>query len=151
MERVCKEGTDTSRIVADLIRFTGNSPRQVITALDAVVSEHAQRNQSAHRKLDAEAFEKGMDAYAVRSLTDSGLIDEARQIAKIGNERFITKDVQSLLRQGAQSARARIDKWAEELQLVEFAGTRPTATSGRPVDEFSICDARAQRVLRRNL
>ena len=151
LEQICVEGTDTSRIVADLIRLTGNSPRQVITALDAVVSEHAQRNQSAHRKLDAEAFEKGMDAYAVRSLTDSGLIDEARQIAKIGNERFITKDVQSLLRQGAQSARARIDKWAEELQLVEFAGTRPTATSGRPVDEFSICDARAQRVLRRNL
>ncbi|MFM0327498.1 hypothetical protein [Caballeronia glebae] len=88
-----------------------------------------------------------MDAYAVRSLTDNGLIDEARQIAKIGTERFVTKDVQSLLRQGAQSARARIEKWAYEFQLVDLAGTRQTATAGRPVDEFAICDARAQRVL----
>ncbi len=151
LDDICVDGTDTPRIIADLIRLTGNSPRQVITALDSVMSEHAQRNQAAPRKLDAEAFQRGMDAYAVRSLTDSGLIDEARQIAKIGNQRFITKDVQSLLRQSAQSARAKIDKWVSDLQLVESVGTRQTATAGRPVDEFSICDARVQRVLQRNL
>lgn len=151
LDQISVEGTDTSVVISELIRLTGNSPRELITALDAIVSEHAQRNQAVHKRLDADAFQRGMDAYAVRSLTDSGLIDEARQIAKMGVERFITKDVQSLLRQSAQSARARIDKWAYELQLVEFSGTRQTTTTGRPVDEFSICDARAQRVLQRNL
>lgn len=151
LRQISVEGTDTSAIVRELIILTGQSPRHLITALDAVVSEHAQRNQAVHKQLNQEAFERGMDAYAVRSLTDSGLIDEARQIAKIGAERFVTKDVQSLLRQSAQSARARIEKWVYSLQLVEFAGTRQTATMGRPVDEFAVCDARAQRVLKRNL
>jgi len=151
LEQICADGTNTPLIVADLIRLTGNSPRQVITALDSVMSEHAQRNQAAPRKLDAEAFERGMDAYALRSLTDSGLIDEARQIAKLENERFITKDVQSLLRQSAQSARAKIDTWVYQLQLVESAGARQTATPGRPVDEFLISDARVRRVLHRHL
>lgn len=151
LEQISVDGTDISMILGELIDLTGQSPRHLITALDAVVSEHAQRNQAVHKRLDKEAFERGMDVYAVRSLTDDGLIDEARQIAKIGTDRFVTKDVQSLLRQSAQSARARIDKWAYELQLVEFAGTRQTASTGRPVDEFCISDARAQRVLDRNL
>jgi hypothetical protein len=151
LEQICEDGTNVSEIVTELIRLTGNSPRELITALDSVVSEHAQSNQAVHRKLDADAFQRGMDTYAVRSLTDSGLIDEARQIAKIGTELFITKDVQSLLRQGAQSARARIDKWADQLQLVTFAGTRQTTSTGRPVDEFVVSDARAQRVMKRNL
>lgn len=149
--QICVEGINTPDLIADLISLTGNSPRELISALDAVVSEHAQRHQAEHKKLDAEAFHRGMDTYAIRSLTDSGLIDEARQIAKIRNECFITKDVQSLLRQSAQSARARIDKWANEFQLVENAGTRQTAAAGRPVDEFEICDARVQRIMHRNL
>lgn len=151
LDQISVAGTDIAVILRELIELTGQSPRHLITALDAVVSEHAQRNQASHRRLDKEAFERGMDAYAVRSLTDNGLIDEARQIAKIGVDRFVTKDVQSLLRQSAQSARAKIERWAYELQLVEPSGTRQTATTGRPVDEFAICDARAQRVLKRNL
>jgi hypothetical protein len=43
LEQICIDGTDMPDIVAELIRLTGNSPRAVITALDAVVSEHAQR------------------------------------------------------------------------------------------------------------
>lgn len=151
LEQISVDGTDISIILRELIQLTGQSPRQLITALDAVVSEHAQRNQSVLKRLDKEAFERGMDIYAVRSLTDNGLIDDARQIAKLGTESFVTKDVQSLLRQSVQSARARIDKWVNELQLVVLSGTRQTASTGRPIDEFSISDPRALRVLKRNL
>jgi hypothetical protein len=151
LEKISVDGTDISTILRELIGLTGQSPRQLITALDAVVSEHAQRNQSELKRLDKEAFERGMDIYAVRSLNDNGLIDDARQIAKLGALIFVTKDVQSLLRQSAQSARAKIDKWVNELQLVESIGTRPTESTGRPVDEFRISDPRVLRVLNRNL
>lgn len=151
LAQISVEEVNIGNILKELIELTGYSPRHLITALDAVVSEHAQRNQASHKKLDQEAFNRGMDAYAVRSLTDDGVIDEARQIAKIGAERFVTKDVQSLLRQGAPSSRAKIDRWANDLQLVELIGTRQTAATGRPVDEFCICDARVQRVLKQKL
>lgn len=146
---ISEPGTDVTTALAELIDLTGRSPRQLISALDHILSSHIQRNQGSPRKLDPAAFESGMNSYAVKSLSDSGLLDEARTIAKMGQTNFVTRDVQGLIRQSAQSARGRIDKWLGD-RLVRSSGTRPMG-AGRPVDEFAVLDPRALRVLSRKL
>ena len=146
---ISEPGTNVGKVLSDVIELTGRSPRQLISALDHILSTHIQRNQGGPKKLDAAAFEGGMDSYALKSLRDSGLLDEARVIAKIGQVSFVTKDVQGLIRQSAQTARGRIDKWLDD-RLIKADGTRPTG-AGRPVDQFVVLDPRALRVLARGL
>lgn len=146
---LAEAGTDVTTILPAIIELTSRSPRQLISALDHILSAHIQRNQGSPKKLDLAAFEAGMDSYALKSLNDSGLLEEARAIAKMGMGKFVTKDVQGLIRQSAQSARGRIDKWSND-RLVRACGTRPMG-AGRPVDEFEVKDPRALRVLNRGL
>jgi len=141
---------DTSTLLPKLVKLTSRSPRQLISALDHILSSHIQRTQGAPKKLNLEAFEQGMDSYALKSLRDAGLLEEARTIAKMQLPNFVVKDVQGLIRQSAQSARGKIDGWLST-RLIRQSGTRPTGGAGRPVDEFEISDPRASRVLSRKL
>lgn len=147
---LCAAGVDVSGVLPQLIELTKRSPRQLISALDHILSAHIQRTQGNPRKLDSESFELGMDSYALKSLRDVGLLDEARSIAKLQLLKFVAKDVQGLIRQSAQTARGRIDTWLST-RLVRQCGTRPTGGAGRPVDEFEVSDPRAARVLTRKL
>ena len=149
LANISEHDTDTPKFLNELIDLTGRSPRQLISALDHILSMHIQRTQGSDNKLDTTSFEAGLDSYALKSLSDTGLHDEAKTIAKMNLSNFVTKDVQGLLRQSAQSARARIDKWLND-RLIQSIGTRPTG-AGRPVDEFTISDPRALRVLARRL
>ncbi len=146
---ICEQGTKIDTVLPELIELTGRSPRQLISALDHILSTHIQRNQGSPRRLDLASFEGGMDSYAIKSLNNSGLLEDARTIAKMGQVRFVTKDVQGLIRQSAQTARSRIDAWISS-RLVRPCGTRPMG-AGRPVDEFQVRDPRALRVLSRTL
>jgi len=150
LEEICDAGTNPTGILPDLIELTGHSPRGLISALDHVLSTHIQRNQSAPKKLDPSSFELGMNSYAIRSLEEAGLLDEARTIAKLNLASFVTKDVQNLTRQSAQTARGRIDQWLSD-RLVKQDGTRSTGGAGRPVDQFRVSDPRAARVMSRGL
>lgn len=143
-------GADVSKVLPQLIELTSRSPRQLISALDHILSTHIQRTQGNPSKLDTDAFEQGMDSYALKSLRDVALLEEARSIAKMQLVRFVAKDVQGLIRQSAQTARGRIDTWLSA-RLVRQCGTRPTGGAGRPVDEFEVSDPRAARVLARKL
>lgn len=147
---ICEPGVDVSKVLPQVVELTGRSPRQLISALDHILSTHIQRTQGAPRKLDSEAFESGMDSYALKSLRDGGLLEEGRTIAKMGLMNFVAKDVQGLIRQSAPTARGRIDTWLVA-RLVRQCGTRPTGGAGRPVDEFEVSDPRAARVLLRSL
>lgn len=147
---LCEPGVDVSTVLPQLIELTDRSPRQLISALDHILSAHIQRTQGTPRKLDPEAFELGMDSYSLKSLRDGGLLEEARTIAKMRLNKFVAKDVQGLIRQSAQTARGRIDAWLVA-HLVTQCGTRPTGGAGRPVDEFEVSDPRAARVLSRAL
>lgn len=71
---ICDEGTNPAGMLPELIELTDHSPRGLISALDHVLSTHIQRNQGKPRKLDAGAFELGMNSYAVRTLEASGLL-----------------------------------------------------------------------------
>ena len=143
-------GIDVSGVLPQVISLTGRSPRQLISALDHILSLHIQSTQGNPRKLSLAAYEAGMDSFATKSLADSGLLEEARTIGKMGLEKFVAKDVQGLIRQSAPTARGRVDGWIDQ-RLVHQCGTRPTGGVGRPVDEFEVLDPRALRVLHRRL
>jgi hypothetical protein len=147
---ISEQGADISTVLPQLIELTARSPRQLISALDHILSTHIQRFLNAPRKLTLDSYQQGMDTYALKSLGYSGLLDEARTIAKLGNTKFVTRDVQGLIRQSQQTARGRIDTWIAA-RLVRQCGTRPTGGAGRPVDEFEISDPRVRRVLERQL
>jgi hypothetical protein len=143
-------GADVSNVLPQVISLTGRSPRQLISALDHILSLHIQSTLGNPSKLSLAAYDAGMDSFATKSLADSGLIEEARTIEKMGLERFVAKDVQGLIRQSAPTARGRIDGWIQQ-RLVRQCGTRPSGGAGRPVDEFEVLDPRALRVLQRHL
>ena len=143
-------GTEVAAVLPELIELTGRSPRHLISALDHILSTHIQRNLGAPKRLDLQSYQAGMDSYALKALADTGLQDEARTIAKLGAAKFVTRDVQNLIRQSQQTARSRIDNWVAA-RLVRSCGTRPTGGAGRPVDEFEVSDPRVRRVLERSL
>jgi DNA-binding Lrp family transcriptional regulator len=66
--------------------------------------------------------------------------------------KFINKDVQSAFRVNAPSARARIKNW-EDAGIVKRTGTRTPEgdQGGQPAYEFSIVDARVERIIARKL
>jgi len=150
LQDICEPGTDTSAKMQELIQLTRRSPRQLISALDHILSAHIQRNLSTPKLLDSTALDGGMDSFALKGLKDIGMLDEARTISKLGTTSFVTKDVQDLLRQGTQTARGRIDRWVNNRLVVED-GTRPTGGAGRPVDQFSVSDPRVMRIVQRGL
>ncbi len=147
---ISENDANVDAVLPEIISLTAHSPRQLISALDVILSLHIQDTQGRPSKLPHSAYEMGMDAYAKKSLSDRGLLDEARTIGKMGLEKFVAKDVQGLIRQSAPTARGRIDNWISQ-GLVGQCGTRPTGGAGRPVDEFEVLDPRALRVLHRRL
>jgi hypothetical protein len=147
---ISEAGADVSNVLHEVIALTGRSPRQLISALDHILSLHIQSTQGNQSRLSLTAYATGMDSFATKSLADGGLLDEAKTIAKMGLEKFVAKDVQGLIRQSAPTARGRIDGWLAQ-RLVRQCGTRPTGGAGRPVDEFEVLDPRALRVLLRRL
>lgn len=147
---ISEPDVDLDSVISQLIALTSKSPRQLISALDHILSRHIQNSQGKPSKLSLEAYESGMDSFAVKSLADRGHLDEARTIGKMGLKVFVAQDVQRLIRQSAPTARRRIDSWINQ-RLVKQSGTRATGGAGRPVDEFEVLDPRAIRVLQRRL
>jgi hypothetical protein len=74
------------------------------------------------------------------------------QIYRLTDARFINKDVQSAFRVNAQSARTKIKNW-EDAGLVKQTGTRAPEgeQGGKPSNEYSIVDARVERIIKRRL
>ncbi|MBV7539844.1 hypothetical protein [Acidovorax sp. sic0104] len=147
---ISEPGTDVNSLMLEMIDLTGRSPRSLISVFDHVLSTHIQRNQRVPRKLDTDAFESGMNSFALQALYNKGLLEEARTISKLRSLEFVTKDVQRLTRQSAQTSRGKIDRWVE-LQLVKYDGTKQVATAGRPVDKFRVADPLVARIVSRDL
>jgi len=70
------------------------------------------------------------------------------QIFRLNKTVFTNKDVQLTFRVGAQSARTRIQSW-ENAGIIRFTGTRAAegALGGKPANEYTIADARIERVM----
>lgn len=150
LREISVKETDIDQVMIHLIGLAEQSPRNLISLLDVVLSEHIQRNQHEHELLDDEAFQKGMDVYVTRSLANSGHTAIAEQIAKVETTRFATRDVSARFGIGPQAARGRIEAWVQA-GLVQFDGSSVGPQGGRPVDFFAVHDPRVKRVIDRHL
>jgi predicted transcriptional regulator len=74
------------------------------------------------------------------------------QIYRLNDTKFTNKDVQGTFRVNVQSARAKIKNW-EDAGLVKQTGTRAPEgdQGGKPSYEYSIVDARVERIIQRRL
>ena len=74
------------------------------------------------------------------------------QIYRLKDTKFINKDVRAPSGSTLQSARARIKNW-EDAGIVKRTGTRNPEgdQGGQPAHEFSIVDARVERIIKRKL
>jgi hypothetical protein len=143
-------GVNVGDAVASMVQLSGNSPRNLVTLLDVILSEHMQRTRGTYSKLDAVSFAAGMDSYAVGSLKNHGLHDQVLDLSKVAALRFVTKDVAGRFRKGSQAARARIDKW-EQCGLIELVESVSGPGGGRPVDHFEVVEPCARRIIERSL
>jgi hypothetical protein len=144
---------DISTLRNELLRVAMRSPRELIRLMDVIIREHDISN--AHKAevmlLDATSVENGLDKYVtdvVSTVYDERLL---AQIFRLKKSIFINKDVQLTFRVGAPSARTRIQSW-ENAGIIKLTGTRAAeGKAGKPAYEYTIVDARVERVMRRQL
>lgn len=140
-------------ITPELVRVAMRSPRELIRLMDVIIREHdilhAEDNDVL---LYAETVDRGLDAY-VKDVV-SGFYGERllAQIFRLNKVAFTNKDVQLIFKVGPQSARNRIQQW-ENAGIIKLTGTRAAegAQGGKPSNEYTIVDARVERIMGRAL
>ena len=147
-------GADVDRATSSIIGISMRSPREMVRIMDTIITEHdiVHAAKGGVQLLTMESVEDGLDKYVKDRI--NGIYNEKTlgQIYRLRETRFTNKEVQSAFRVGAQSARAKIQKW-EEAGIVKFSGTRASDSEqgGKPFNEYSVIDARVERIIRRNL
>jgi hypothetical protein len=144
---------DVETARTEVIRVAMRSPREAIRLMDVMLREHDvnHRHENGPELLAAEAVEAGLDSYVTDVVTTVFGERLLAQIFRLNKTSFTNKDVQNTFRTGSQSARTRIQSW-ENAGIVKLSGTRATEGAlGRPVNEYTIVDARVERVMRRQL
>jgi hypothetical protein len=147
-------GTDGSRIRRELTGVSMRSPREMIRLMDVIVREHDVRHAGSDEivLLDEQSIQNGVDSYVtdrIASIYGERLL---AQIFRLNRTTFSNKDVQLTFRVGAQSARTRIQSW-ESAGIIRFSGTRAAEgpLGGKPANEYTIVDARIERIMQRQL
>jgi hypothetical protein len=147
-------GLDVGKIRSELVRVAMRSPRELIRLMDVIIREHDISNakEAGVTLLDYASVEAGLDKYVTDVI--SLVYGERRraQIFRLNKLTFTNKDVQLTFRVGAQSARTRIQSW-ESAGIIKLTGTRAAegTQGGKPANEYTIVDARVERVMRRQL
>ncbi len=145
---------DAKKLAVELVRVSMRSPRELIRLMDVVVREHdivyASRPEVC--LLDDSSMERRLDKYVtdvVSTIYGERLL---AQIFRLNKLAFTNKDVQLTFRVGAQSARTRIQSW-ENAGIIKLTGTRAAegALGGKPANEYTIADARVERIMKRQL
>jgi hypothetical protein len=145
--------TFTETTVSELVRASMRSPRELIRLMDVIIREHDIADADSQTTLlDNVSIDQGLDKYAkdvVSTIYDEHLL---AQIYRLNKVTFTNRDVQSTFRIGQQPARNRIRSW-EDAGIVKLTGTRAAegAQGGKPANEYTIIDARVERVMRREL
>lgn len=148
------EGVDINRVCAELIRVSTRSPRELIRLMDIIIREHDifHGGKSEAVLLNDDSVQKGLDVYVTDVITAVYGERLLAQLFRLNRTSFTNKDVQMTFRVGAQSARTRIQSW-ENAGIVKLTGTRASESSqgGKPANEYTIIDARVERVMERQL
>lgn len=151
---MCDAPESSRTWLGEVIAVSMQSPRELIRALDTILREHDNRfaDSAPNPKIDREAIETGLDAYAVEQAENTFRTPVLRQLFRMNKTSFINKEVQSLFRINTASARNRIRSWVDA-GLVARTGERPAegGVGGKPSHEFSIADPRVRRIVERGL
>ncbi|RED22218.1 hypothetical protein BJ123_1428 [Rhodopseudomonas thermotolerans] len=145
--------TDVDAVKAEVIRVAMRSPREAIRLMDVILREHdiTHLHKNGPELLDDRSVEIGLNTYATDVVTATFGERLLAQIFRLNKTSFTNKDVQNTFRTGSQSARTRIQSW-ENAGIVRLSGTRTIEGAiGRPVNEYTIVDARVERVMRKQL
>jgi hypothetical protein len=144
------DGANMQKIYSELISVSMRSPRELVRLMDVIIREHDIHNsmsKEVHR-ISSESMQSGLDKYVTDTV--SAVYGERllAQLFRLNRTTFTNKDVQLTFKVGAQSARTRIQSW-ENAGIIKFTGTRAPegALGGKPWNEYTIADARIERVM----
>lgn len=149
-----ENGCSSDEIINQLIELSAYSPRNLIKLMDTIIREHNQLHteQVKASMLDQASIDKGADMFVLEKALERYNKIDINQLCRLSQLSFINKDVQSIFKIEANSAKAKITKWID-LGIVTQIGTRPSddGRAGKPANEYSITDARVARIVKRNL
>lgn len=149
-----EDGTDERILLDTLAKVSMRSPRELIRLMDVILREHDVANAGGSDivLLSLDRIQPGIDKYVTDTITTVFGERLLAQIFRLKSLSFANKDVQRTFRVGAQSARTRIQSW-ESAGIIKYTGTRAAegAQGGKPANEYSIADARIERVMERQL
>jgi hypothetical protein len=147
-------GVPIDNVKGEVLRVSMRSPRELIRLMDVIVREHDILHGDNHNTvlIDQASVEMGLDKYVTDVVSTVYGERLLAQIFRLKKATFTNKDVQLTFRVGAQSARTRIQSW-ENAGIIKLSGTRAAegTLGGKPANEYSIVDARVDRVMRREL
>ncbi len=145
---------DISKLIADLVSTSMRSPREMIRLMDVIVREHDVVHADVDDTvlIDDASVQTGIDIYVkdrISSIYGERLL---AQIFRLSQTVFTNRDVQLTFKTGPQSARTRIQSW-ESAGIIKLTGTRAAegTSGGKPANEYTVIDARVERVMRRQL
>jgi hypothetical protein len=141
------------KIMPELVRVAMRSPRELIRLMDVIIREHdILHAEDNNVLLYADTVDRGLDTYVKDVVTRVYGERLLAQIFRLNKVAFTNKDVQLTFRIGAPSARNRIQSW-ENAGIIKLTGTRAAegAQGGKPAYEYTIVDARVERIMRREL
>ena len=148
------EKTNLEEITNTLMNVCMRSPREMIRLMDVIIREHdvAHSESDGTVLLDVASVQPGIDTYVkdrISSIYGERLL---AQIFRINKTLFTNKEVQNTFKVGDQSARRKIQSW-ESARIIKLTGTRAAEGNlgGKPANEYTIIDARIERVMDRQL
>jgi hypothetical protein len=148
------QSVDVSLAITSIVSIAMRSPRELVRVMDMIVVEHDIKNASSSTSalLTQESIEAGLDKYVKERINAVYQERTLGQIYRLNDTKFTNKDVQGTFRVNVQSARAKIKNW-EDAGLVKQTGTRAPEgdQGGKPSYEYSIVDARVERIIQRRL
>lgn len=143
-------GTNMPKVFEELITVSMRSPRELVRLMDVIIREHDIRHSSKAETtlLTSDSMQAGLDKYVTDTITAVYGERLLAQIFRLNKTVFTNKDVQLTFKVGAQSARTRIQSW-ENAGIIRFMGTRAAegTQGGKPASEYTIADARIERVM----
>ena len=148
------EDVNVGKLRNELVRIAMRSPRELIRLMDVIIREHDISNAQKAEVvlLHPGSIENGLNKYVTDVVSTVYGERLLAQIFRLNKSVFTNKEVQLTFRVGAQSARTRIQSW-ENAGIIKLTGTRAAegAQGGKPANEYTIVDARVERVMRQQL
>jgi len=148
--QMCSDEISPEDTLAEMIKLSMNSPRELIRIIDITIREHDELG--GHGLLITSSVERALDKYVVERLPSLYPKQVLQQVSRIKNLQFANSDLQAIFKTGSQNIRNRISKW-QDCGIVAQTGTRPAqgGQQGRDAFLYAVIDTRVRRLISRSL